>query len=169
MDHIKSYLDNTITCSHCKTKFKRKDEIWTDKKSKTKFCSSNCLDNYYKGLEFRDKIDLWLKDYYKVDKLSPYIYKQLNDFILKGMTYQGIEYSLNWWVNIKGNHLEPNTIGIVPLIYDEAKNHYINNLKLASYKNVNPSLNSGKSILINNIKKNNNKSKILIEKIEGID
>lgn len=174
LEHIDRYLDNKITCSCCKKKFRRISEVWENKSSKLTFCSSECIEKHKENLKARDELDIWLKDYYKVDKLSPYIYKQMDDFIKKEMTYQGMKFALDWWINIKGQHIEPNTIGIIPLIYYQARDFYNSSMKQLQTKkhleDINYSnIKDGKVVLISSAINNKRKDKIIIKGIKGID
>lgn len=89
------------------------------------------------------------------------------------MTYQGMKFALEWWVNIKGQRLEAHTLGIVPMIYNQAREYYQETVKMQQlredmdkqgFKNVT----QGTRVKIDTSSKVL-RNKLLINKIEGIN
>jgi hypothetical protein len=64
------------------------------------------------------------------------IAKQTKDFVARGLTYNGIFYTLKYWYEIKNNSIEKakGGIGIVPYVYDEAKKYWEDNKPMDDIK-----------------------------------
>ncbi len=64
------------------------------------------------------------------------ISKQTKDFVARGLTYNGIFYTLKYWYEIKNNSIEKakGGIGIVPYVYDEAKQYWEDNKPMDDIK-----------------------------------
>ena len=123
---LEPYKDSKVNCASCKKSFKRGDEFVTeDPILKTKnFCCEKCYNDFKAELEEKDKMNEWLKEYFKVDKLPSRIYMQMEDFKnKKGISYKWTFATLRYLVNIKGDELQDGTIGIVPYAVDECKDH----------------------------------------------
>lgn len=172
-EHLDKYLSSKITCTHCKNKFTRRNEVWENKASKTTFCSASCINYYKQDQEAKDELDKWLREYHGLEKLNPYIYKQMQEYRNNKMTYQGMKFALEWWVNIKGQRLEAHTLGIVPMIYSQAREYYQETVKMQQlredmdkqgFKNVT----QGTRVKIDTSSKVL-RNKLLINKIEGIN
>ena len=128
-----SYINSKVTCTICNLSIARNKEYTsTDKKDyKKTFCSKECYDKFIENKNIMDQIDLWLKDYYKMDKLNPRIFMQLNEFQTKlNMTPQGILYTLNYIKNETNKELLDNSLTIVTWFYESAKQHYIEKQKI---------------------------------------
>lgn len=125
-DCLNNYKKAQITCSHCHTKFKR-EESWYEEGLATPnldFCSETCHRNYYIDTKERDKMDLWLKEYFKVEKLPVLIYQQMGDFKnKKGISYTWCFATLRYMVDIKSITLREGSIALVPYYYDECKKY----------------------------------------------
>ena len=69
----------------------------------------------------------FIKDLFGVDFVSARIKKQINDMVANyGYKHSGILGTLKYWYEIKHNSLVKSNggIGIVPFIYDQAKDYY---------------------------------------------
>lgn len=124
---LETYKKASITCSSCKTRFKRQNEFISEDNSLMKtnsFCSESCYNNFKNEQEEKDKMDEWLKKYFKVDKLPSRIYMQMEDFKKKkDISYKWTFATLRYVVNIKGEELQDGTIGIVPYVVDECRDY----------------------------------------------
>ncbi|AZV43588.1 hypothetical protein BAOM_2979 [Peribacillus asahii] len=60
------------------------------------------------------------------DKPLMLLKKQVKDLKDEGYKYKGMELALKYFFDTLGNRVKENTgIGIIPYIYEDAKNHYI--------------------------------------------
>lgn len=128
-DCFDKYQKANVTCSVCGTKHKRNSSYYNlEKPFKTcNFCSEECYTSHKLDLEEKDKMDLWLKDYYKVDTLPVLIYQQMEDYKKKqGISYKWIFRTLRYFVDVKGESLLEGTIGIVRYTHDECKEFTLN-------------------------------------------
>lgn len=123
---IEDYKKTRINCTVCKKSFKRDKEYFAeDSKFKTKnFCCEECYNKYVAEEEEKDKMDKWLKEYFKVDTLPSRIYMQMEDFkTKKNISYKWCFTTLRYIVSIQGNTLQEGTIGVVPYVVDECKRY----------------------------------------------
>lgn len=79
--------------------------------------------------EYREKLELqdYICDIFNYKKPGPRIQSQIKTFVRdKGYTYRGIKKSLQYHYEVRnGDKTKSNGgIGIVPYIYEEAKNYY---------------------------------------------
>ncbi|MGL5765004.1 MAG: hypothetical protein ACRCX8_05115 [Sarcina sp.] len=122
---IDEYKKSRISCTVCRKGFERDEEYYVDETLKTKnFCSEKCYTNFKSELTEKDNMDAWLKEYFKVEKLPSRIYMQMDDFKnKKGISYRWTFATLRYLVNVKGDILQDGTIGLVPYMVDECKDH----------------------------------------------
>lgn len=65
-------------------------------------------------------------DLFHTQYVSPRIQKQIKQYVEEyGYTYSGIQATLDYWINVKKRPYDTkyDTIGIVPKIYEQAKNY----------------------------------------------
>ena len=78
------------------------------------------------------KLEEYIKKLFKVDKISFLIEQQIKRYHDEyKFTYNGIAKSLKYFFEIKGNPTDKDNshgIGIVPYIYDDSRNYYLNML-----------------------------------------
>lgn len=128
------FLNLKANCSVCKTSFIRKHEYTCDdmeaKYKKKNFCSQGCYHTLVQERLDLDELDLWLKQYYKTDKLNNRIYMQISQFRSKNnFTYRGILLTLKYITLTLKKPLESETIGIVAWYYDSAREDYVKKIK----------------------------------------
>lgn len=92
---------------------------------------SNCF-YYHRGCYLnsseKEKLMLFIKGFYGVAKISSKIISQIENFMntYRDMSYKDIEDSLIYFHRTKRNPIvERDTIGIVPIIYLEARSHML--------------------------------------------
>lgn len=123
---LEEYKKARVNCSSCKKSFKREEEFIADDtivKNKN-FCCEKCYNDFKLELEEKDKMDKWLKEYFKVETLPSRIYMQMDDFkTKKGISYRWTFATLRYIVKIQGRDLENGTIGIVPYVVDECREY----------------------------------------------
>ena len=154
LECFEEYLELKITCSECKKKIKRKDEFVPEDKKRWKkiYCCENCYNNMLLEEADLDKLDRWLKNYHKVEKLDTRIYMQIQDFKKKySFTTKGIHLTLEFMVGVDRIDLQLGNISLVPYYYDKAKKYYID-----------------KQNRINNVKKFDKSSSELIKEAKTV-
>lgn len=123
---IESYKETRINCVVCKKSFKRGNEYFIEEsKWKNKnFCCEKCYKDYELEELEKEKMIEWLKQYFKVETLPTRIYMQIDDFKnKKKIPYKWIFATLRYQTKIKCQELQEGTIGIVPYMVDECKEH----------------------------------------------
>lgn len=170
-----TYINGTITCTTCKIQIKRINEyIGTDiDKSDTSknFCSQDCYNKLLENRKILEEIDMWLKEYFKMDRLNPRVYMQLNEFQTKfNMTPQGILYTLNYIKNETNKEILSNSLTIVTWYYETAKNNYLEKQKLKTkieeFNKINSSMFQSSNSKVKVLREpDNRKDKILITEI----
>lgn len=119
---------DVVICCVCKKPINKK-------KDKYKQIANNQYAHYpecYELEEKREKTDAELLNRYIInlfhwDYVHPRVKKQINNYIeTYNFTYSGIQKSLEYFYDIKGNSLENahESIGIVPYIYQDAYNYF---------------------------------------------
>lgn len=74
-----------------------------------------------------EKLDIYIMNLFDWEYVHPRVKRQISNFIEEyNFTYSGIQKSLEYFYNIKGNSLEKANggIGIVPYVYQDAYNYY---------------------------------------------
>lgn len=128
---ITSLLDiidpsDKITCCYCKEIFSKKENPDYIMISKSRFCHKKCYElEQIRPKTDAEKLDAYLQNLYDQDYVPPNIQRQIKKFIEDyDYTYGGILGTLVYWFDVKHNPPKANTIGIVPYIYQEAKEYF---------------------------------------------
>lgn len=113
-----------VICNYCKKSFNKKKTKGYEKRGE-KYFHPECLkkENQREYTD-KEKLDMYIMELYQTDYVSPRIKKQINKYVEEyGFTYSGIQYTLDYWINIKKHpyNIKQDTIGIVPYIYEQAK------------------------------------------------
>lgn len=119
-----------VCCTECKQRFDRDKEEFvavSTRRYAHKLCYEKSLKE--KSEEERDKenLDNYIMKMFNEPYVNARIKKQIKDFINDyHYTYSGIQKSLIYFFEIKGNSIEKANggIGIVPFIYKEAYNYF---------------------------------------------
>lgn len=119
-----------VKCPYCGKYFHRELEEYVQI-NKVRYAHKACYDRHNAEIsqEERDYEILinYIKQLFKIDVISEKIKKQIKDYHNdRAYTYSGIYKSLVWFYQIKGNSIEKANggIGIVPYVYEDAKNYY---------------------------------------------
>lgn len=172
-DCFELYIEARVNCSVCGKSFKRKDEYYSDKRdkkwNKKNFCCEECYDEFINEMDEKDKMDKWLKEYFKVETLPSRIYVQMEDFkSKKKISYKWCYATLRYVVSVKDTALKDGTIGIVPYMYDECRD-YVTNYnkakKLAKESDKYKARFSDEIITIKEIDINKDRDKVINKKI----
>ena len=117
----------------------------------------------------REELYDYICKLFKIVEISPLIENQLNKMFKEEkikMTYQGIQYTLYYFFEIKENVPDMSRgIGIVPYIYKEAKEFYEKKQQVLSKSKKIKINKKEKTVYINPDKKNENKYLIDMENL----
>lgn len=72
----------------------------------------------------RQRLIAYIMKLRKESKISGFILRQIKSFREEGYTYGGMLLTLHYFHEIKGNSVTADGIGIIPYVYEEAKNWY---------------------------------------------
>lgn len=115
----------TVKCYFCGLPIDKDKAVRQEGKIFHKDCHSEYLD---RRELFRYCCSLW-----GLKAPGPLISRQAKKFRQKGYTYRGMMFSLKYFYEVKNNNKNKykgsETIGIIPYIYEEAKQHYTNILQ----------------------------------------
>lgn len=122
-----------VKCSVCGETFDRDKEPWI-KTSSNRYAHKECGKAFLEKKEKEEKevldkkkLEDYIKQLYKLERITPLIRKQISDYIQEGMTYSGIMGSLYYFYGIKGNDpARAKGIGICAYCYDEAREYFAN-------------------------------------------
>ena len=129
-------MSHMVTCQICKVRFDR-DKIQAVRHNGRLYSHYTCEPDKElvplpepkdKDLnELKEYAKSVLKGYYKPARVN----KQIKEYVQEyGYTHSGILKSLQWWCEVKGQALDNEKsrggLGIVPYIYNDAKQYYYN-------------------------------------------
>ena len=124
------FMAHLVTCVYCKKKYDR-DKVPTTQISERRYAHKECADRALAEAKANEEARISLEKYIiqllKLKYLEPRIQKQINQFVNEyRFTYSGIEKSLRYFYEVKGNSIEKANggIGIVPYVYKDAYNYY---------------------------------------------
>lgn len=119
-----------VKCLYCGKTFDRNLEEFVQV-NKVRYAHKLCYDQHQSHItqEERDlqALQNFIKKLFSTDTISPKVAKQIKDYHNdRNYTYSGIYKSLVYFYQIKGNSIEKANggIGIVPYIYEDARNYY---------------------------------------------
>ena len=119
-----------VKCPYCGKTFSRDIEEYVQINSR-RYAHKECFDRHNAELsqEEKDKIalDNLIKSLFGYTSIPERVKRQIDDYHNnKKYSYSGISKSLIWFYQIKGNPIEKANggIGIVPYIYEDARNYY---------------------------------------------
>lgn len=119
-----------VKCPYCGKTFSRELEDYVQINAK-RYAHKECFDRHNAELtqEEKDKLGLenLIKSLFNYVSIPERVKKQIQDYHdNRKYTYSGITKSLIWFYQIKGNPIEKANggIGIVPYIYEDARNYY---------------------------------------------
>lgn len=119
-----------VTCVYCNKLFDRDKEAFTQISAR-RYAHAKCVSEHQKNIskqeqDYNNLIE-YIKKLYKVPAVLPTVIKQIKEFKQQyGFTYTGIQKSLYWFYELKGNPISKanNQLGIIPYIYNDACNYF---------------------------------------------
>ena len=119
-----------VKCLYCGKTFDRDLEEYVQV-NKVRYAHKICYDQHQSHLTQEQKdieaLHNYIKKLFGIDSLSVKIKKQIEDYHNnKNYTYSGIYKSLLYFYQVKGNSIDKANggIGIVPYVYEDARNYY---------------------------------------------
>ncbi len=131
--------DRPVKCPYCESFFRRSEEEFTYHKNRYwhKQCYTNSIQQAKSATQDKKDLHAYI-EYILNKKIDARIQKQIKTFIEEyGYKYKGIQLTLEYFFEIKGNPVSKaqGGIGIVPYVYEEAKNYYALKQKAANSLN----------------------------------
>lgn len=149
-----------LKCDWC-TKVIKKDTLYVKHNSK-KYFHSHCYELYKTNISDRKDLLDYIIELQGHKKLNPKLLSQIKDWQEKfGFKYKGIELTLRYFHEIKGNAYDDG-IGIVPYVYEDAEKFYSTLYEITQLINntdYNPQL---ETVYVNDPPKKNKKIKKLV-------
>ena len=91
-----------------------------------KYFHEPCHEAYKEDIQHKNELLEYIMELQGHRKLDPKIFAQLKDWQEKyQFKYKGIELTLRYFHEIKGNSYDEKGIGIVPYVYQEALNFHV--------------------------------------------
>lgn len=117
-----------VKCPVCETQLD-KEEAHEYKK---KYYHVKCFNEWQKESQHRKELIDYICKLYRIDVPNGMILKQIKDYQTEfNYKLKGMELALRYFYEILDNSVQPGSgIGIIPYVYEEAKNHYIKQLKI---------------------------------------
>jgi hypothetical protein len=119
-----------VKCPYCGKYFYRDIEEFVQI-NKTRYAHKACYDRHNAELTQEERdfniLTEFVKKLFNTDTVSEKVKRQIKDYHEnKNFTYSGIYKSLVWFYQIKHTPIDKATggIGIVPYVYDDARNYY---------------------------------------------
>lgn len=138
-----------VKCPYCEEKFDRETIKCT--KVKNRYYHVDCLAKHTKkqqaekverankkangdtSEQHRRNLIGYVMELRDVDRLNGMVFKQIKDLHEQGFSYIGMQSTLKYFHEIKGNPIIGTGIGIVPFVYDEARDWYIKKSKASKH------------------------------------
>jgi uncharacterized protein Usg len=143
-----------VKCPYCEQQL-NKEEAHEYKK---RYYHTTCFEQWRKEVDHRKELTDYITQLYGVAPTGMML-KQIKEFQEEyKYKLKGIELALRYFHETLGNRVQEGSgIGIVPFIYEEAKNHYIKRMKITeSMHNLDK---SGELLVYINPNQNKRKSK----------
>jgi hypothetical protein len=94
----------------------------------------NCFTRFEARKQHRADLIDYICKLYTIDAPNIIMLKQIKDYEeTYKFTTKGMEMSLRFFHEIKGNSVDAKGIGIIPYVYDDAKKHYTEMTKIAQH------------------------------------
>jgi hypothetical protein len=118
-----------VKCPYCENHLD-KDDAYEYKK---KYYHVNCFNEWQQEKAHRQQLIDYICKLYRIEVPSGMILKQIKDFQIDyKYKLKGMELALRYFHETLGNPVQQGSgIGIIPFVYEDAKNHYIKQIKIA--------------------------------------
>jgi molybdopterin converting factor small subunit len=118
-----------VKCPYCEIKLD-KDEAYEYKK---RYYHANCFETWRSEVEQRKELLDYICKLYSIDAPTGMMTKQIKDYQQEyNYKLKGMELALRYFYETLDNKVrEGDGIGIIPFVYEEAKNHYVKQMKIS--------------------------------------
>jgi hypothetical protein len=118
-----------VKCPYCEQKLD-KDEAHENKK---KYYHVKCFNEWQQEKEHRQQLIDYICKLFRIHAPTGMMLKQIKDFQTDyKYKLKGMELALRYFHETLGNPVQQGSgIGIIPFVYEDAKNHYIKQQKIA--------------------------------------
>jgi hypothetical protein len=122
-------LARLVKCPYCENKLD-KEEAYEYKK---KYYHIECFETWEKEKAHRQELIQYICELFRISAPTGIMLKQIKEF-QENYKYKlkGMELALRYFHDTLGNRVQEGTgIGIIPFVYEEAKNHYVKQQRIA--------------------------------------
>ena len=118
-----------MKCQYCEDKVDKELAYVYKKRNYHK----ECFDQWEQEKTDRESLYKYICELYRIDTPSPFMMKQIKTlFEENGFKYKGMELALRYFHDTLGNRPQEGTgVGIIAFVYEDAKQHYIKQRKIA--------------------------------------
>lgn len=118
-----------VKCPYCEKQLS-KEEAHEYKK---KYYHVKCFNEWQQEKEHRQQLIDYICKLYRIEAPTGMILKQIKDFQADyKYKLKGMELALRYFHETLGNQVQQGSgIGIIPFVYEDAKNHYVKQMKIA--------------------------------------
>lgn len=118
---------STTTCKFCG---KRREKDNMQRYNNNYFCDEACVSAFKQQSADRLALTNYIQSLY--GHFPTRVTKQMEEYKKQGMTYKGQELSLRYWYDtLEKEFNEEQGIGIIPYIYDDAKQFFLDRQRVA--------------------------------------
>lgn len=125
-----------VKCFYCGKQFDR-DKVPCVAVNSRRYAHKECEEQANGKNEDLAALEAYIKQLFNYETLPAEVNRQIQQFVKKGYTYTGILKSLKFFYEVEHGSKEKSggRIGIVPYVYERAKEYYYN-IWLAQQKNI---------------------------------
>lgn len=118
-----------VKCPYCEKQLSKEEAV----EHKKKYYHPQCFETWQKQKEHRQELIDYICKLFRSDAPTGMMLKQIKDFQTDyKYTLKGMELALKYFHETLGNTVQQGSgIGIIPFVYEDAKNHYIKQMKIA--------------------------------------
>lgn len=122
-------MGKLVKCPVCEDKLDKDDSYSHNKRYYHPKCYKTMMNERE---DYQSLLDYVIK-LFGEDKPLMLLKKQIKDMKDDGYKYKGMELALKYFFDTLGNRVQEGTgVGIIPYVYEDAKNHYIKQKRIAS-------------------------------------
>lgn len=128
-------MTRQVKCPYCEKKLNKEDAY----EYKKRYYHPQCFDQWKRDSQDRKELIEYICKLYRLESPTGMILKQIKEYHEEyKYKYKGMELALRYFYETLGNSVQDGSgIGIVPFVYEDAKNYFILKLKVEdSVKNM---------------------------------
>lgn len=121
-------MGRMVKCPYCSDQVDKDVSIPHQKR----YYHESCLNAMKRESDDYKSLMAYVVELFGEDKPVMLLKKQIKDMKDEGYKYKGMELALRYFFDTLGNRVQENTgVGIIPYVYEQAKQHYIKQRKIA--------------------------------------